>query len=155
VSTFLLSPGITPELTDVFVIGVPLAVGLGGLLFGRRGLEVAFGASAVALGAIKFATDLTDLGDDLVALGATLGGLGWVFLALRPMPRGRLFRALVVLFGVFAVVVGLIKIRDDFYDPFDLLLADTSIVAGVAWILYGRGARGGPAPDSPPGKHPG
>jgi hypothetical protein len=140
VSDFALSPGITPEITDAFVLAVPLAIGLGYLLYGRRGVEVAFGLSALALGLVKFATDLPDLWDDLVSLGATLGGAGWVALALRPLPRARALTVPILLFGIFAILVGGIKLND-FYDPFDLLLADASILAGVAWLVHLRRER--------------
>jgi hypothetical protein len=147
VSVFQLSPGITPELTDIFVIELPLALALGYLLDRRTGFELAFALNAVALGVIKFVTDFSDPWDDLVSLGAVLGGGLWMGITHGWTNHHRALRIVAVAVGVFALVVGLIKL-DDFYDPFDLLLADSVIASGIALLAYRNGYPGrtvGPA----------
>ncbi|HEV8049278.1 MAG TPA: hypothetical protein VGP88_01660 [Thermoplasmata archaeon] len=138
---FDLSPGITPALTDVFVVVVPLAVGLGYLLAKRSGFEAAFAVSAIALGAIKVSTDYSDVFDLAVALAAIVGGAVWLWFSVRGRAwNGRVAEAFGWLLGIGSVVVGLLKLRD-FYDPFDILLADATVVAGVAVLVYLREAR--------------
>jgi hypothetical protein len=137
VSNFLLSPGITPELADTFVVLVPLVVGLGYLLGKRRGLELAFSGFAVILGGIKLYTDYVDLPDAVVAVLAILGGLLWGLLATGALPAGRGARLAGSVLAPLLVVVGAVKLRD-FYDPFDILLADCAVVAGVALWLYAQ-----------------
>jgi hypothetical protein len=136
-SNFLLSPGITPELADAFVIAVPLAVGFGYLLGGRRGFELGVSLAAIVLGAIKLSTDFRDLPDDVVALAAMVGGATWALWATETFRDGRSTRLLGGIFGPLVLLVGVIKLRD-FYDPFDLLLADCTILAGAAIWLYSR-----------------
>jgi hypothetical protein len=131
-SSFRLSPGITPELTDLFVVVVPLAVGFGYLLWRRRGFELAFALSAIVLGGIKLYTDSPDLPDDVVAGSAILAGVLWALLATGA------FRIRRGSWIPVAVLGGFVKLRD-FYDPFDLLLADCIMVAGLAIVLYARG----------------
>jgi hypothetical protein len=146
VDGFRLSPGITPFLTDLFVVGVPIALGVGYLLGRSRGSQTALGASALALGAVKLFTDYPDVGDDIVAIGALLAGLAFLAQALRPDWVYRVPRSL---FGVGAVVlllVGAYKIRTDFYDPFDLLVADLTFVGGLAAAFLARRNRRSPSP---------
>lgn len=156
-SNFLLSPGITPALADLFVIAVPLAAGFGYLLWQRRGLEGAFALAALVLGGIKLYTDFPDLPDDVVAGSAILGGVLWGLLSTGAFRVGRGRWIPVAVLGGLIFIVGLIKLRD-FYDPFDLLLADTTILAGVAIWLYARrgGSAAGDGADARPGgeKHP-
>ncbi len=134
-SGFLLSPGITPELTDIFVVELPLAVGLGYLLGRRYGFEVLFALNAVALGAVKWYTDYFDLPDVAVALAAIVGGALWLATLVERVPANRARRtAFSVLAPIFALV-GAVKLLD-FYDPFDILLADAVIVVAVALWVY-------------------
>ncbi|MCI4368887.1 MAG: hypothetical protein L3K09_04920 [Thermoplasmata archaeon] len=127
---FTLSPGITPELTDLFVLELPVLLAAGYALRKGRGFEVALALNALALGAIKFATDFTDLPDDVVSIAGLLGGAGVLTAGgagWRPrIPPVALWRLL----GVLFVLVGAVKALRDFYDPFDLLLADTAIACG-------------------------
>lgn len=141
-SSFLLSPGITPELTDVFVIELPLALAAG-YLFGRRGgFEYALAANALVLGLIKVVTDFADPWDDAVSLAALLGGALWILtIGGRRSDRTRL-RGSIALAGLAFVALGILKIVTDFYDPFDILLADTAIAAGGALWVYRRGDPG-------------
>jgi hypothetical protein len=140
-SVFLLSPGITPELTDVFVIELPLALAVG-YLFGRRtGFEVAFALNALALGVVKLVTDFPDVWDDLVSFSALFGGGLWLVTTLRMVDGRSSLRWVSAAAGLFFVLVGLAKLTD-FYDPFDLLLADAVIVSGIALWVYRRGYPG-------------
>ena len=134
-SGFLLSPGITPELTDLFVVELPLAVGLGYLLGRRYGFELLFVLNAVALGAVKWYTDYLDLPDVAVALAAIVGGALWLASLAGRLPVNRPRRtAFSVLAPIFAGI-GAVKLLD-FYDPFDILLADAVIVAAAALWMY-------------------
>lgn len=161
VTGFQLSPGITPELTGAVVIALPLAIGIGYLVWGRVGFELTFAGFAILMGAIKGWTDLADPPDLGVALAAIGGGATWV--ALRGTvwgdARSRTYFGFLV--GLVSLVAGLVKVQD-FLDPFDLLLADCAIVCGLAlWSVafsearrrYDRGTRrsvNGALIDGPP-----
>jgi hypothetical protein len=143
VSGFLLSPGITPELTDLFVVELPIAIAAGFFLARARGIGWAFGLNALALGAIKLVTDYGDPGDDLVAAAAVIAGLLFLGQAVSPAWLVRMPKVALGVGGGLLVVVGAIKIRADFYDPFDLLLADMAVAGGiVAWALTRNGPGG-------------
>lgn len=152
-SGFLLSPGITPELTDIFVTELPIALGLGYLLGRRVGFEFAFALNALVLGIIKLVTDYSDLEDDAVSLAAILGGIFWMASSRGLLDERRGLRGLVSVLGLLFVLIGLLKLQD-FYDPFDLLLADLVIVSGIALWVFRRGCWAAPAarpPDSSSG----
>jgi len=126
---FALSPGITPAIVDVVVLEFPVAVAAGLHFAGRRGVLAAFALNSVGLGAYKFATDYTDFWDAVLALAAV--ALGLVILAVamgRPLPGP--WPAWTVV-GVIAMSLAAIKVRTDFYDPFDLLL---SVVLGLLGV---------------------
>jgi hypothetical protein len=150
VTGFMLSPGFTPELTDFFVIELPLAVGLG-YLFGRRlGFEIAFAANTLILGLVKLVTDYSDLPDAVVALGAIAAGLAWLLLATQVLRGPRALRTLGWGLGAFCVLLGVLKLQD-FYDPLDLLLGDALIIAGVAlWLRRHAGVGPGHVPAASP-----
>ena len=140
-----MSPGITPELVGLFVVELPILVGLAYAMGGRKGVELAFALNAVALGLVKLATDLSDLLDLPVALAGLAGGAAilrahydasWMWL-----PPVLLWKIL----GAAVLLVGAYKILRDFYDPFDLLLGDVCVVAG-AWLLLGTVSRPGSRP---------
>lgn len=135
----MLSPGFTPELTDLFVIELPVAVGLGYLLDRKEGFEIAFAANALVLGLVKLVTDYSDVLDAPVFLAAIAGGAGWLLVATGVLERGSTLRLMGFVLGSTCVLMGLLKLQD-FYDPLDLLLADTLIVTGVALWLLGPAA---------------
>jgi peptidoglycan/LPS O-acetylase OafA/YrhL len=141
VSHFFLSPGISPELTDIVLLLFPLALILGYLLDRDRGFPVAFAAATIALGAIKFWTDYTDLYDVPVALGGVVVGAAWMGLVLHGRDPGRALAVLMVVIGVGAIAVGALKAYTDPLDPFDLLQAVTAAGAGLALIAYRFGRR--------------
>ena len=154
-SDFRLSPGITPFLTDVWVVALPLALAVGYAWGDRRGLEIALGLVTFGLGTVKLVTDYSDLLDLPVALGGIAIGLAVIVVALdRPELRwmpGLLWRAL----GVLAIGVGLYKVLKDFYDPFDIELAALLAGLGVWFALargrYARFESGGPVEPDPSG----
>lgn len=151
-SGFVLSPGITPELTDLFVVEFPLLLGIGYLWKGGRGVALAFGLNAAALAVSKLVTDFFDLYDALVAGSALLAGLGTVWLTAREGPiRSPTLRGLGAAIAVAAVVLCGIKIRTDFFDPFDLLLADAGLVSGLVVLasLFRASRRQPSKPHSP------
>jgi hypothetical protein len=152
VTGFLLSPGITPQLTDLFVLEFPLAVVFAYFLRGRQGLELAFGLNALVLAVIKLVTDISDPEDVAVALAVLAGGLG-VLYPLLAARGARLSFGVSVLVGGIAGALGCFKALADFYDPFDLLLADLGIVTGLwlgrplfeRWFPRLKGSGAGPA----------
>jgi hypothetical protein len=132
----VLSPGISPVLAVSAVVGVPLLFALGYLLGGRRGFELAVAAASIALGSVKGWTDARDLYDLPVWAAAVFGGAVLLTdLALRELGR-RTARWPLWIVGGFAVVAGLWKLQD-LFDPFDVILADAAIVAGLV-LLLGR-----------------
>lgn len=131
-----MSPGITPELTDLFVIAVPIALGLAYGWRPQGGLEIAFGALAIALGLVKLWTDLPDLPDDSVALAALLTGIGTLLVRLRRFPTLLAARVGIAAASGVAIGLGALKIQTDFLDPFDILVSDAALVGG-AWLLLG------------------
>jgi hypothetical protein len=135
VSAFVLSPGITPELADAFVVELPVAVGLGYLIAHRTGFEVAFALNALVLAGIKLVTDFGDRSDALIALATLAGGGTWLYLSFGGRVDVQAVRAWCVIVGAASLVAGAAKLRD-FYDPFDVLLSDSAIVAGIAVLLY-------------------
>lgn len=147
-SGFVLSPGITPMLTDLFVLELPIALGVGFFAARGRGFEIVFAANLLLLGIIKAITDYADLPDLVVAVSGIIGGSVWLELAVRRVPRERPYGGLLAALGPLLVVVGAIKLTD-FYDPFDLLLADAVIVAGAALWWYRR-PRSVSSPDAAP-----
>ena len=142
-SGFLLSPGITPELTDVFVLELPIVLGAAYLLGGRRGFELAFAANAIVLAIVKLVTDYSDPWDDAVALSALFGGGLWIRVREGGGVSGVAARTVLGLIGIVSFLFGLVKLTD-FYDPFDLLLADAAIVCGIALLVLPRGPASGP-----------
>lgn len=132
VNGFLLSPGITPLLTDWSLVAFVLLPGLGAAWGGRRGFLVGFLLVGVGLAAVKLVTDWFDPFDDVIAVGALAGALGWAARDLRVSLRAERHAYLAV--GLFALLTGLLKVYSDFYDPFDLLVALTGVVGGLALL---------------------
>ncbi len=145
---FLLSPGITPTITDIFVVEMPIALGLAYLFGGRRGFEAAFLANLFALAAVKLWTDFADLGDDSLTVAALAVGLLWTVRLGRVGDRSMCPGVGVRVVGVVAIALGIFKIATDPFDPFDILLADAAIVAGASiWVaVAGRAPPAGPRP---------
>ncbi len=149
-SDFDLSPGITPGLVDFFVVEILLAIGLGYAWKRGRGVELAFAANALLLGLIKLGTDYPDFNDDLVSLGAILAGTAFLVRDARPELGKRVGRYAFGLIGLYAVIIGAIKIAYDFSDPFDLMLATATIVTGVWLVVLPPGAETArPTPEPP------
>ena len=132
---FELSPGITPALVGAVSVELPLALGLGYLLFRGRGFEYALGLNGIVLGSLKVLTDYRDLYDTTIALLALVGGLTLV--ARVALPRGRAPAFFLLFLGVYAIPFGATKLLGDFYDPFDLVVADLAVVLGL-WAILQR-----------------
>lgn len=149
-NSFLLSPGITPLLTDLFVLEFPVALGLAYAVRRGSGVELVVALNVVALGLVKLVTDYGDTKDLFVALAGVAGGLVVLSRWLPGPAVGRALRFIERLVGVLIIPIGLYKAVGDFYDPFDLLLADLIMVAGV-WIIFGVQAktRAPPLPNPP------
>lgn len=143
---FVLSPGITPLLTDLFVLELPVALGVAYAWRGARGFELALALNAVALGLVKLVTDYGDPGDVPVAIGGLVAGTLFALESLkRPAWTRRQASALAVVCGL----IGVAKAALDFYDPFDLLLSDLLMVLGVLLTAVARTARGTLRPRAP------
>lgn len=140
---FVLSPGITPLLTDLFVLELPLALGFAYAWRGARGFELALALNAIALGVVKLVTDYRDVGDLIVAIGGLIAGTLFALESLkRPAWTRRQTTGLLVA-GVAVGLIGVTKAAVDFYDPFDLLLADLLMVLGVLLTTVALTARQG------------
>lgn len=150
---FLLSPGITPTITDVFVVELPILLGLAYACFGRRGVVAGFALNGLALGLVKVYTDWSDLLDLVVALAVLAASVAILLPLEGPKSTARARSVAVRSLGGVAVLLGLLKIALDFFDPFDVLLADVGVVAGL-WLLLrtprgtAPGAAGAPASPS-------
>jgi hypothetical protein len=135
---FLLSPGITPFITDASLVLYVLGPAIGAIVGGRRGLIASFAAVSVLVSIIKLVTDWSDLWDDVVSVAR----------ADARAQAGEPPRASFLMLGAAAVALGFVKVISDFYDPFDMLVAFSAIIAGLAllrfWTLPGRAAP--PAP---------
>jgi hypothetical protein len=151
---FNLSPGITPELTDLFLLEFTVVLGVAYFWRGGRAVELVIGLNAVALGVIKAVTDWSDLPDLAVALAAIVAGGALSVQALLPGGRLPAPAALWVVIGLGAVALGLIKVALDFYDPFDLLLAALTVVAGFGIAVRAAGWGRGSRPSGSPGGAP-
>jgi hypothetical protein len=132
---FELSPGITPALVGAVAVELPLALGLGYLFFRGRGFEFALGWNGIVLGSLKVLTDYRDLYDTTIALLALVGGLTLV--AQVALPRGRAPAFFLLFLGVYGIPFGATKLLGDFYDPFDLVVADLAVVLGL-WAILQR-----------------
>ena len=131
---FMLSPGITPLLTDLFVLEFPLAAGIAYGLRGGRGFELILALNLFVLGLIKLATDYTDLPDLPVAFAGIVGGAWWLAAVVAPSVRPSAHPGWGAVGGAVIGAIGGIKILRDFYDPFDLLLAVLALVVGL-WAM--------------------
>ena len=140
---FELSPGITPALVGAVAVELPLALALGYLFLRERGFELALGLNGIALGAIKVLTDYRDLYDATIALLALAGGL--VLLGQMAYPRKPVPAFLLLFLGVYGIPFGVTKLLGDFYDPFDLVVADLAVALGV-WGVIQRWKDGAGAP---------
>ncbi|HEV2318052.1 MAG TPA: hypothetical protein VGV89_10855 [Thermoplasmata archaeon] len=147
---FLLSPGITPALTDAALVLFVGATALGSILAGRRGFILGLLVAGLVLGAIKLYTDWTDLEDDAVSVAAIGAVVFWALSSERPTAVGGFPGGLVYSGSVIAVAAGVFKTVGDFYDPFDLLLAFCAVIGGVAVgvDLYRRGRSQAPSAGS-------
>lgn len=145
-SGFVLSPGITPALVELFAIELPIAVGLGLVLGEARGARWALTANLAVLGAVKIATDLSDLLDVIPAVAAIVGAGLWNltdrFAGLGGTGRGGLAAV-----GILFVGLGGLKLYLDPFDPFDVFWAGLLAVSGVAVLVGLRRGR----PDGAPG----
>lgn len=118
---FVLSPGITPFVTDVTLLAFAGLLGLGYLLRGGLGVLGGIAVDAIAMAVYKLATDLPDPYDDLVSLAALLLGAILVVALLNGRLPGssHVWTAI----GIVGAILAVSKVLSDFYDPWDLLLA--------------------------------
>jgi hypothetical protein len=130
-SGFLLSPGITPTLTDAALVVFLVGLGAGSVLGGRRGFVLGLAAAGTIVGAIKLYTDWADPKDDLIALVAVAAVLFWAVSTVIPTVRTRFPAVLGYAGATIAILTGMYKAGGDFYDPFDLLVAFTSLLGGL------------------------
>ena len=118
---FVLSPGITPFVTDVTLLAFAGLLGLGYLLRGGLGVLGGIAVDAIAMAVYKLATDLPDPYDDLVSLAALLLGAVLVTALLRGRLPGSSHAWTAI--GIVGALLAVSKVLSDFYDPWDLLLA--------------------------------
>ncbi len=136
-SAFALSPGLTPGLTDAFLLELVVGLGVGKLLGGERGVETVLALNGIALAVVKLLTDWADLPDVPVGVAGILGGAA-VLVRGRwgvPWSPGGPWPSRVA--GAVVLLVGAVKGLGDFYDPFDLMLGAALVVLGL-WLAAGR-----------------
>jgi hypothetical protein len=129
---FVTSPGITPLVTDLTILGFVLSLMLAIMVRSTdqaHAIYYVLGMDTVAISLIKIITDYYDLGDLILSCGALAAGLSVVLLKLNKSRR-QLSLPLTIL-GIFAAALGTIKVLRDFYDPFDLVLACCTILVGA------------------------
>lgn len=117
----MLSPGITPFITDVTLLAFAGLLGLGYLLRGGLGVLGGIAVDGIAMAVYKLATDLPDPYDDAVSIVALLLGAILVAALLRGRLPGSSHAWTVI--GIVGALVAVSKVVSDFYDPWDLLLA--------------------------------
>ena len=133
-TAFTLSPGLTPELTEAFLLELLLAIGVAHLLDRTRGLETAIALNAAALALVKLVTDWGDLPDVPVGIFGAIAGAVLLARTWGLGPVGRPARWGVRLLGALVLVLGAIKGLGDLFDPFDLMLGIVLAVVGL-WLL--------------------
>ncbi|MHB1869141.1 MAG: hypothetical protein ACYCPP_09385, partial [Nitrososphaerales archaeon] len=126
-SGFNLSPGITPFIADIAILGLVLSFGLAAFLSRRSGLRPALlvlGIDSVLVSVFKLYTDYADFWDALLAMIILIEALFVIQLGSRKSKlQSGLTRKLALVFGILGLVLSADKILSDFYDPFDLLLS--------------------------------
>lgn len=135
---FVSSPGITPLITDLVILGLLLSLGLIRITFSSNqdsALTFSFvlGIDTVVISLIKIITDYYDLGDLALSVIAMVSAMSVVIFEIRK-PAGRFFVIPSIVLGLFAILFGVGKILRDFYDPFDLGLACCMVLLGALLI---------------------
>ncbi len=128
-----MSPGITPRIAESAIFLVTLSLGLGYLVNNERLFGVILSLDVGLMAFFKVCTDYSDFRDLVfasVALSVACVNILTMFLKSKGNPGIALKVAVAGLTLLCLVGVGLsfLKVRTDFYDPFDLLLASISIV---------------------------
>jgi hypothetical protein len=135
---FVSSPGITPLITDLVILGLLLSLGLIRITFSSNqdsALTFSFvlGIDTVVISLIKIITDYYDLGDLALSVIALVSAMSVVIFEFRKSARRHFVIPSIVL-GLFAILFGVGKILRDFYDPFDLVLACCMVLLGALLI---------------------
>ena len=155
-SDFNLSPGITPFITDVAILGFVLSFGLAAFLSRKSGLRPALlvlGVDSVLVSVFKLYTDYTDFWDALLAVIILIEALFVIQLgASKPNLQWGLTRNLALVIGILGLVLSADKIVSDFYDPFDLLLSCQGILCALG-IVEERFAKRAPLRSVEPHNH--
>jgi len=130
---FRLSPGITPRIAESAIFLVTLSLGLGYLTHNERLLGIILSLDVGSMASFKVYTDYSDFRDLVfasVSLFIAFVNILAIFLMSKVNPGSHLraAAACLTLLCVVGVGLSLLKVRGDFYDPFDLLLASISIV---------------------------
>jgi len=135
-SGFNLSPGITPFITDIAILGFVVSFGLAAFLSRRSGLRpslLILGIDSVLVSVFKLYTDYADFWDALLAVIILIEALFVIQSGSRkPKLRSGFTRKLALVFGIVGLVLSADKILSDFYDPFDLLLSCQGVLCAFA-----------------------
>ena len=151
-SDFVLSPGITPLITEVAILGFVLSYGVASAIHFRNwrispSLMV-LAIDTLAIGTFKIYTDYFDFWDLLLSLVIMTESLAVLGFRLKG-PLNRSLSSIGAAIGIIGVLFSVDKIVFDFYDPFDLLLACLGAVCAAAIFQSMRPSRtNAPKPSS-------
>ena len=141
---FNLSPGITPFITDVALIGVVVSLGFAAVLSRKNSFAIywVLGIDSLAVSLFKVYTDLFDFWDLVLALFVVFESVLLFLACFRGSSFLRLgVRAFSVVLALLSISFSILKISFDFYDPFDVLLSCLGIIAGFSILELPREIR--------------
>ena len=137
---FSLSPGITPLITEVAIICFALSLGLSAIFSRARftTFYLAIGLNALTLSLLKIYTDYFDFWDAFLGLMIAVESVVLMAMQLRESNVRRRYEWVMAITLVLVVLsLSTYKILSDFYDPNDVLLSCSGILAGVAILAVG------------------
>lgn len=142
-SGFNLSPGITPFITEMAIIGFALTFGLTAIYSKApsKAFYLAVGLNALALSVFKIYTDYFDFWDAFLGLIIATEAIVLIVGRLRvPSNWNRGARLIATILVAIVISLSVYKILSDFYDPYDVLLSCLGILGGAAITEFGNRA---------------
>jgi|GEM_PF-1671037 hypothetical protein len=135
---FRLSPGITPRIVDATILGFLLSFGLAVALASKKIAAYVLGGDTIILASFKLFTDYGDFRDAITALAGLTSAILLIIASIsKPLDKGwsRVFLSILIALVAFGTIsLSVLKALNDFYDPFDLTLACSSMVC-VAFLV--------------------
>ncbi|MHB8567859.1 MAG: hypothetical protein ACYC7D_12865 [Nitrososphaerales archaeon] len=139
---FVLSPGITPVIAEITVLGFLLSIGIAGILsssFHRNYIfALVLAIDGILVSAFKVMTDYADYTDLVTSLSGIASAVLLIALTAHSARKKSALnigvRILAIMLALITLVLGLRKLNADFYDPFDLTLSCALILVGLCLI---------------------